>query len=746
MLALLAATLLAATPMTAPSPPDAPPADAFLRQYASTRRFMAGRPVDPQATPDGKEVLFLRSGPTDAVQALHAFDVATGRTRELLTAPALLGQAAQELTPEEKAALERLRISARGFTSFKLSEDGARVLLPLSGKLYVLERGSGKVVQLAAGAGAFDPRFSPDGRHVAYVRDNDVFAVDLASNRERRVTRGGTALVTHGLAEFVAQEEMHRYTGYWWSPDGRSIAFEEADSSALETFTIADPLHPEAGATQMRYPRPGKANTQVRLGVTAASGKGKTVWVAWDREAYPYLATVAWQEGGPLTLLVQNRAQTEQVLLAADPATGKTRTLLVERDAAWLNLDQQFPRWRKDGKGFFWLTERNGAPEVEERGADGALLASRVPPEAGFADWVGYDDAEDALYFTGSPDPTQARLWRVRGEGRPERLPTPAGDAPATEAVKLSVKGRLLLVTASSLAALPRTHVLRLPDFAPAGTLPSVAQEPAAMPATRVQRVGEGEGFWTAVTRPRNAKAGEKLPVILYVYGGPHAQQVKHAPVTLLDGWLAEQGFLVVRADNRGTPRRGRAWERAIKGDFAGPALEDQVAALRALAREVPEVDLARVGVYGWSFGGYMAALSVLARPDVFRAAVAGAPVTEWRDYDTHYTERYLGVPPEAEGAYTRSSLLPLAPALRRPLLLVHGTADDNVHFFHTLKLSDALLRAGRRHDVLPLSGFTHMVADPLVTERLYSHVAAYLREHLAAPAPGGGAPAAASR
>ncbi|MCI0673098.1 MAG: S9 family peptidase, partial [Myxococcaceae bacterium] len=224
------------------------------------------------------------------------------------------------------------------------------------------------------------------------------------------------------------------------------------------------------------------------------------------------------------------------------------------------------------------------------------------------------------------------------------------------------------------------------------------------------------------------------------VYGGPTSQTVRHAPVALLDQWLANQGYLVVRADNRGTGRRGHAWERAIKGDFAGPTLDGQVAALQALARKVPELNVARVGIFGWSFGGYMSALAVLKRPDVFHAAVAGAPVTEWLDYDTHYTERYLGVPPAASEAYTRSSLLPLAPGLRRPLLLVHGTADDNVHFFHTLKLSDALFKAGRPHDLLPLSGFTHMVADPLVTERLYAHITAYFREHLrAAAAPGGG-------
>ncbi|MCI0672900.1 MAG: DPP IV N-terminal domain-containing protein, partial [Myxococcaceae bacterium] len=426
MLALLVTTLLTAQPVAT----DAPDSDAYLRQYAKTRRFMAGRPTGAKATPDGKTVLFLRSGPTDAVQALYTFDVASGQTRELLTAERLLGQAKQELTPEEKAAYERMRISARGFTSFTLSEDGKKVLLPLSGKLYVVELQSGGVTQLKAGPGAFDPRFSPDGKHVAYVRDNDVWAVELASNRERRITRGGTELKTHGLAEFVAQEEMSRFSGYWWSPDSRSIAFTEADSSALETFTIADPLHPEQGAHEMKYPRPGKANATVRLAVVPASGRGEPRWVTWDAKAFPYLATVVWAKGGPLTLLVQNREQTAEQLLAADVATGRARTLLTEKDDAWINLDQAFPRWRKDGKGFYWLTERNGAPEVELRGNDGALLSTWVKTDAGFADLVGVDEASDSLYFTGGTNPTESLLWRVRAGGAPERVATPdAGSA-----------------------------------------------------------------------------------------------------------------------------------------------------------------------------------------------------------------------------------------------------------------------------------------------------------------------------
>jgi dipeptidyl-peptidase-4 len=263
------------------------------------------------------------------------------------------------------------------------------------------------------------------------------------------------------------------------------------------------------------------------------------------------------------------------------------------------------------------------------------------------------------------------------------------------------------------------------------GRLPSSRANPLRTPAPEYRKLGP-QGFWSYVLRPRDARPGQRLPTIVSVYGGPHANHVQSSAKSLLaDQWLADQGFLVVGFDNRGTPRRGREWERAIRGDLAGPMLEDQVAALQLLAQQVPELDLSRVGITGWSFGGFASALAVLKRPDVYRAAVAGAPVSDWRNYDTFYTERYLGMPDAPGEAYAKSALLPLAPGLQRPLLLVHGTTDDNVLFLHSLELSDQLFRAGRVHQFLPLSGYTHMVADPVMQESLERRVAEFFRTQL---------------
>ena len=705
--------------------------DAFLRDYAETRRFMAGRPARAKLTPDGQAVLFLRSGPRSDVQALFETDLRTGRTRLVLDPEELGADAAQPLPSEERAQLERQRVAARGFTRFELSRDGQRVLLPFSGELLLLERATGAARTLRAGRGPLDPRFSPGGAALAYVREQDLRLLDLASNVERRLTEGGGADVTHGLAEFVAQEEMGRFEGYWWSPDGRFIAFEEADTRLVEKLAIVDLMHPERGADAPAYPRAGRENATVRLGVVPVAG-GAVSWLGWDRERYPYLCAVAWQEGGPLTLLVMNRAQSEEALLAADPVTGSTRPLLEERDPVWLNLAPGFPRWLEDGSGFLWWTERNGAPEVELRGPDGALRASWVGPEHGFATMVGFDERRRWLWFTGGADPTSAELFLVKdGAPPPERVAT--GEGPGVVDAALSQDGSRLLVTRATSSEMPRDAVHAVCEGglgARIADLPSVALEPPFAPATEIAKVGGGEGVWASVTRPRRLAPGQKLPVIVDVYGGPAHQHVTRTP-KLLAQWMADQGYLVVAFDGRGTPRRGRAWERALRDDLGGANLEDQVTALRALAAEVPELDLARVGITGWSFGGYLSALAVMKRPDTFRAAVAGAPVVDWRDYDTFYTERYLGLPQENGAAYDRSSLLAWAPRLDRPLLVLHGTADDNVYFLHALKLSDALFRAGRPHELLPLAGLTHMVPDPVVVERQWERVMRHFREHL---------------
>ncbi|WP_041453378.1 S9 family peptidase [Anaeromyxobacter dehalogenans] len=727
-LTAMVAAAVAAEP--APAPP--PPSDPFLRQHAETRGFRAGRPTAVQLSPDGRAALFLRSGPRSRAQALLETDLATGVTRTLVEA-----DGAGALSPEEAARLERQRITARGITHFVLSRDGARVVYGLGGRLWLLDRAAGRAAPLPGTEGALDPRFSPDGRALAYVKRGDLYVRAVPGGPERRLTRARGPDVTNGLAEFVAQEEMDRDEGYWWSPDGRRIAYAEVDESAVERRALCDPARPARPCEARAYPRAGTPNAKVRLKVVAAAG-GRAVpavEVRWDASRYPYLAAVRWAKGGPLALVVQDRLQQEEQVLAADPATGATRALLTERDDAWLNLWPGMPAFLPDGR-FWWVTERGGAPEVELRAPDGARLELSVPRALGYAGFAGAEGG--ALVFLGVPDPTREELYRVRPGTPPERLAL-GEPGPATRKAVLAPGGGTLAVTWSTLRRLPVTAVFGA-DGARLAVLPSVAEEPAFVPTTELRQLGGAGGTWAAVLRPRALGAGARLPVVVDVYGGPvpayYVPQVAHRPM-LIEQWLADQGFLVAVFEGRGTPRRGRAWERAIAGDLGTVPLEDQVAALEALGREVPEADVARAGITGWSFGGYLAALAVMRRPDRFQAAVAGAPVTEWEQYDTYYTERYLGLPGERPEAYARSGLLAWAPRLERPLLLLHGTADDNVFLSHSLALADALFRAGRPFELVPIAGATHSVPEPIAAERRWEWTAAFFRRALGAVRPG---------
>jgi dipeptidyl-peptidase-4 len=703
---------------------------AFLEQYAATRRFSAGQPTAVKLVPDGSAVLFLRSPPRSFVQDLYEFNTQTGQERRLLTAEQILKGAEENLSVEERARRERMRMSARGIASYQLSKDGTKILVPLSGRLFVIERASGEVRELVSDAGyPLDPRFSPDGRFVACVREKELYVMDIAAGSERKLTAGASATLSHGTAEFVAQEEMDRTEGYWWSPDGKMIAYQETSTEGMEVMHIADATHPDREPQAWAYPRPGQKNADVRLGLISFDG-GETRWVMWDRERYPYLATVRWKDHAPLTILVQNRQQTEEVLLRVDIETGNTSQLLVEKDETWINLDQSMPKWFPDGSAFLWTTERNGAWQLELHSADGQLTRAITGPGFRYKGFVDLDAEGKTVHLSGSDDPTQTHLYRLSIDGSPA-VPVRVTIEPGVHSATFSENHRVFIHSSSTMDG-RRAQTVRNVDGRDLGMLRSAAEKPPFVPNIELTTVGTEPSFHAVLVRPRNFDSRRRYPVIVSVYGGPHAQTVVATPSGyLLQQWIADHGFIVVSVDGRGTPSRGRSWERVLKGNLIDVPLNDQVAGLKALGRRYRELDLDRVGIYGWSFGGYFSAIAVMRRPDVFDVAVAGAPVAEWLDYDTHYTERYLGLPDDNPSGYADSSVLTYAKNLEKPLLIIHGTADDNVYFSHSLKMSNALFRAGKPHDFLALSDFTHMVADPLVTTRLYQRIVDYFRDHL---------------
>jgi len=708
-------------------------ADAgFLEDYASTYRYRLGRPTAIRVTPDGRAVLFLRSGPRSFVRNLYELDVKTGKERELLTAQAILRGAEEQLTAEEQARRERMRLAARGIASYVLSRDGKRLLVPLSGRLFVVERASGAVRELHSDAGVpIDPQFSPDGAKVGCVRDGELYVIDIADGDERRLTASAGGTIVNGLAEFVAQEEMSRYHGFWWSPDSQSIVYQQTDTEGLEIMNIMDATHPEIAPETWPYPRPGKPNASVRLGIIAAGG-GSTTWINWDQRNFEYLATVKWARNAPLTILVQDRRQREQRLLVVDPTNGATDTLLVESDDAWVDIDQSVPRWLADASGFLWTTERRGALQLELRAADGELKRVLTAPEFGLQGFVHYDSGTDEAVVRAGTNPTETHLYRIPLDPEsagPVRLTTEPGIHGAT----FSRGGQVYVHQASLLSGESRWDVLGRP--VPPGTqLRSRAADPPFMPVIELTTVGSAPEFHAVLIRPRNFEPNRSYPVIVHVYGGPTSQMVRaDARRYLLDQWFADHGYVVVAIDGRGTPNRGRDWQRIVAGNLIDIPLADQARGLRLLGQKYSELDLTRVGIYGWSFGGYFSAMAVMREPELFHAGVAGAPVVDWADYDTHYTERYMGLPQRNESGYRAANVLTYAADLERPLMIIHGTADDNVYFMHSLKLADALFRAGKPFEFLPLAGFTHMVPDPLITRRLYSRIIDFLDRNVKA-------------
>jgi dipeptidyl-peptidase-4 len=703
----------------------------YFRDLAETRNFTLGRPVSPRVTPDGQHVIFLRASPRNPTLRLYEFNITTGAERELLTPERILGSGEETLSAEEKARRERQRVNLRGFTSFQLSQDGSQLLVILSGKVHIVSRSDLSFTTLP-GENWIDPRFSPDGTFVAGVKDRELHLIDLATKQVRQVTRGANNHVSNGASEFVAQEEMKRDEGYWWSPDSSRFLYQQTDESAVETRYIADALNPERTPAAFPYPKAGSPNAVVRLGVIARDG-GETVWVKWDAQKYPYVARVDWSNAkAPLTILVQNREQTEQVLYSVDATTGGVTELLKETDAAWINLDYEadFPKWTRDGTRFFWTTERRGSWQVELRDAAGRLVRELTPTTFSYRGLVGVDEASGNLIVRGSLDPREVHLWRFPlGGGTGTQLTRDIGHHNAVYGA-----GRLVH-TFDHFTGRYGAQVIDL-NGQPVAALRVLAEMPPRKPTTELTRTRSLPAFDAALTRPSNFTPGKKYPVILQVYAGPTAKRVNAVIREYLpDQWMADQGFIVVRLDGRGTPWHGRDWERVIKFNFIDTALNDQIAGLQALGAQYPEVDLERVGVTGWSWGGYFAAMATIRRGDIFKAGVAGAPVITWENYDTHYTERYLGLPQTHPDAYRVSNVTTYVQELRRPLMLIHGLTDDNVYFQHTLQLADALFLAGKPYDLLPMLG-THMISDPHVRMRQQERVMGFFKEHLQVAVP----------
>ncbi|MFI0483698.1 prolyl oligopeptidase family serine peptidase [Actinomadura sp. 9N215] len=680
---------------------------SYPRQSARTRRFSLGVPRAFQIAPDESRVAFLRTrAGDDPVTCLWTLDTRTGEERCVADPAALDVPGEENLPAEERARRERAREQAGGIVGYATDRAMRQAAFTLAGRLYVADLDTGIVRELPAQEPVFDPRPDPAGRRIAYVSGRTLRLIELDGSEDRALVQPESEQVSYGLAEFVAAEEMDRMRGHWWSPDGATLLAARVDETPVLRWHIADPANPESPPAEIAYPAAGTPNALVSLVLFKIDSDrpDARAAVAWDRGEFPYVVTAAWDRHG-LLIVVQPRDQRSQRVLSVDPSNGETTLLHTEHDPVWTDIVPGLPA-RTDGGDLVWVTEDRAT-------ATRRLTVGGEPVTPGglqVRSVLGVDGR--SILFAASEEPTEIHLYTWNDgevarhtEGRGVFGGTASGEITVVAGARLDRPGSEVEV---------RT---------PSGTHPivSLAETPVITPRVELLRSGDRE-IRTAVLLPTGWRPGDgRLPVLMDPYGGPHAQRVLAVQRAYCEAqWLADQGFAVVIADGRGTPGRGPDWDRAVRGDFVEPVLEDQITALiEAARRNQAAFDLDRVGIRGWSFGGWLAALAVLRRPDVFHAGVAGAPVTDWHLYDTHYTERYLGHPDEEPENYAANSLIGMAGELKRPLMIIHGLADDNVVAAHTLRLSSALLAAGRPHTVLPLSGVTHMTPQEVVAENL---------------------------
>jgi dipeptidyl-peptidase-4 len=699
------------------------------------RRPLPGtsNPTAPAFTNDGKLVTFLFSEDDSLTRQLYAFDLATG-TRRLLVDGSSGGVTEENLSLEEKLRRERKRELGLGVTSYAWSQQGNVLLVPLAGGLSVKNGPDGELRQIVApgdepGAAILDPQMSRDGRHVAFVRDAELYVVAVAGGTPKQITEGarGTGK-THGLAEFIAQEEMRRDQGYWWSLDGKHIAYTEVDETHVPAYRIVHQGKDATGATAQEdhgYPFAGASNAVVRLGVVPAQG-GRTVWMDLDMDGAArdpvtgkpdiYLARVHWMPDGRLLAEVQDRAQTRIDLMAFDLRTGKRQVLHTEISKPWINLHDLF-RAIEEGPhagGFLWGSEQSGFMHLYLHDRNGKQVRQLTAGEWMVTTLEGVDEKRGRVYFLATRDGvTERYLYAVSLDGgEPRRL---TGE-PGIHDVVLDPGFERYVDTYSSLTQPPRVTVRSLDGGAVTATIydhvdPRIAKLGLSPPELVTLQSRDGVTLHGAIYRPPPGKGQAPYPVIVSVYGGPHAQRVDNSWALTVDmraQHLRSMGFLVFKLDNRGSAWRGLAFEGALHRDMGNIEVQDQVDGVRWLAAQGLG-DPKRVGIYGWSYGGYMAAMCLMRAPDTFHVAVAGAPVTHWDGYDTHYTERYMGTPQNNPRGYTESSVMHHVAGMHGKLLLVHGLIDENVHFRHTARLINALIQQRKDYRLLLFPNERHV-------------------------------------
>ncbi len=724
---LLAAALMTLTLSNAhAAPPDVAPAVPLTLEAITGDAPLSGPTLlKPKVAPDGSRVGFLRGKDSDRNRLdLWAYDVATGDTAMLVDSAVVL-PGEEVLSDEEKARRERQRIAAlSGIVDYHWAPDSRRLLFPLGGELYLYDlakSGREAVRRLTSGGGfATDPKVSPKGGYVSFIRGRNLWVVDLASGKEVQLTRDGGGAIGNGVAEFVADEEMARHTGYWWAPDDSAIAYARIDESPVPVQKRYEVYPDRTEVVEQRYPAAGDDNVRVELFVARPATPGASpVRVDLGDDTDIYLARVDWRDPQRLTFQRQSREQQRLDLVEVDLASGRQRTLVTETSDTWVPLHDDL-RFLADGR-FLWSSERDGFQHLYIAGEDGADMRQLTRGDWPVDALEAVDEERGLAYFSaGRASPTQRALYSVPLEG---------GDiveltsTPGMHAITFAGNASVYVDSWSNTRTPPQlelyradgTRIATLVDNDPADPAHPYAKHLAAHLPTEFGTLTAADGrtpLHYSLIRPAGFDPAKRHPVVVHVYGGPAAQ-------TVLDAWpgradaffnqyLAQQGYVVFSLDNRGTPRRGRDFGGALYRRQGTVEVEDQRAGVDWL-RAQPWVDGDRIGVHGWSNGGYMTLMLLGQAPDHYACGIAGAPVADWALYDTHYTERYMGLPKANVDGYRTASVFTHLDGIRDGvLLLVHGMADDNVLFSNATALMSRLQAAGTGFGLMTYPGAKH--------------------------------------
>lgn len=678
----------------------------------------------PEISPDGTRVTFLQGRDDDRFQLdLWEYDIVSGATRMLVDSKVVL-PGVEILSDAEKARRERQRIAAlSGIVDYQWAPDSRQLLFPLGGELYLYDlakTGPAAVRKLTDGGGfATDPKLSPKGGYVSFVRDRNLWLIALDTGKQIQLTDDGSATIGNGVAEFVADEEMNRHTGYWWAPDDSAIAFARIDETPVPVQRRFEIYPDRTEIVEQRYPAAGDANVAVSLHVVDIAALGTPIpapirRIALGAERDIYLARVDWRDPQHLTFQRQSRDQHTLDLVEVDLATGTQRTLLTETSPSWVALHDNL-RFLDDGR-ILWSSERSGFAHLYLLDTDGSQPQSLTAGEWMVEEVLALDQVNGLVYFSATKaSPLERQVYRVPlAGGEITQLTRESGWHDATFADNASV-----FVDAWSNPATPPQLVLHRADGSPIAALVANDLAAADHPYHAFAAAHRPIEFGTlpaadghtqlnySVIKPTGFDPETKYPVVVLVYGGPATQTVKRVWAPDFNQYLAQHGYVVFSVDNRGTPRRGVAFGSALYRRQGTVEVADQLAGIDWLAAQ-PWVDAAHIGVYGWSNGGYMTLMLLAQASDRYACGVAGAPVTDWALYDTHYTERYMGLPASNPDGYQQAHVLSHIDGLTSKLLLIHGMADDNVLFSNSTALMAALQQRAQPFELMTYPGAKH--------------------------------------